>query len=126
MKKLIILAVAVAFIAAGNSCSKKVSNKNTQVITTPAEVKITQATLEVQGRCEMCKTRIEEVAKKVEGVVEASWDTETRKLSYGYDAGKTSPQAVSKVIAQAGHDTELYKADDEIYNTLPGCCKYRQ
>jgi Cu(I)/Ag(I) efflux system membrane fusion protein len=126
MKRLIILAVTAVFIVAGNSCSIKNSNKSKQDTATQAEVKVTQATLEVQGKCEMCKTRIEETAKKVEGVTEASWDAETKKLSYGYDAEKTSPQAVSKLIARAGHDTELDKADDDVYNALPGCCKYRQ
>jgi len=34
--------------------------------------------------------------------------------------------AISKAIAKAGHDTDTYKADQAVYDQLPGCCKYRQ
>ena len=27
-------------------------------------------------------------------------------------------------IAKAGHDTDMHKAKDEVYNELPSCCKY--
>jgi Cu(I)/Ag(I) efflux system membrane fusion protein len=74
----------------------------------------------------MCKSRIEKTAKGVEGVISAVWDSNTKKLAYSYDAAKTSPDAVSKAIAKVGHDTDKDKAPDNVYNALPGCCKYRQ
>jgi len=43
-----------------------------------------------------------------------------------YDGSLTTRDAVQKVIAQAGHDTGPYKAEDAVYNSLPDCCKYRK
>lgn len=42
-----------------------------------------------------------------------------------FDPSKTSADAVAKAIAKVGHDTDKYKADKAVYDTLPGCCKYR-
>jgi hypothetical protein len=33
---------------------------------------------------------------------------------------------IQKAIAQIGHDTEKFKAPDEVYNKLPECCLYRE
>ena len=32
---------------------------------------------------------------------------------------------IKKKIADVGHDNSLYKATDEVYDNLHGCCKYR-
>jgi Cu(I)/Ag(I) efflux system membrane fusion protein len=87
----------------------------------PAE----QTTFAVRGLCEMCKGRIENAAKKINGVTFASWDMDTRQLQLSYDPRRTSPGAVARAIAQSGHDTDAYKADDATYEALPDCCKYR-
>jgi hypothetical protein len=29
-------------------------------------------------------------------------------------------------IANSGHDTKMHKASDEVYDKLPGCCKYER
>ena len=83
------------------------------------------AMLTVQGLCEMCKDRIEKAAKSVSGVTSASWDIKTKQLHLNFDPAKTSVDAVAKAIAQAGHDTDKYKADKATYDALPSCCKYR-
>jgi hypothetical protein len=31
---------------------------------------------------------------------------------------------IHKAIAKVGYDTEMEKADDEVYNNLQGCCQY--
>ncbi|PLB85373.1 efflux RND transporter periplasmic adaptor subunit [Dysgonamonadaceae bacterium] len=82
--------------------------------------------LAVQGLCEMCKERIEQAAKAVNGVYSASWDLKTKQLHLGFDPTKTSADAVAKAIAKAGHDTDSYKADMATYDALPDCCKYRE
>jgi Cu(I)/Ag(I) efflux system membrane fusion protein len=84
-----------------------------------------QATFTVQGLCEMCKERIENAARKVNGVIFASWDMATRQLQLSYDPRRTSPAAVAQALAQAGHDTDTYQAAAATYNALPDCCKYR-
>lgn len=78
----------------------------------------------VYGNCDMCKTRIEKAAKSVEGVSAADWNKETKMMEVTLDDSKTDVHKVEMAIAKVGHDTEEYKAKDEVYNELPGCCKY--
>jgi Cu(I)/Ag(I) efflux system membrane fusion protein len=84
-----------------------------------------KASLFVNGACEMCKMKIESTAKAIEGVKAAEWSLSAKILNVEYDPGKTSPNAISKAIAAVGYDTEMDKANDLVYNALPGCCKYR-
>lgn len=89
------------------------------------ESSASHAMLAVGGSCGMCKTRIEKTAKDIDGVSVAEWNQEKQELHLHFDAGKTSLKAISAAIAKAGHDTELDTAPDDVYDALPGCCKYR-
>jgi mercuric ion binding protein len=60
----------------------------------------------------------------VVGVSTAMWDVKTKMLKVTFDKSKTEVLKVEEAIALVGHDTELVKANNETYNTLPGCCKY--
>jgi Cu(I)/Ag(I) efflux system membrane fusion protein len=111
MKKIILWFAAMLFLTAtGANVSAEESHGN----------------LKVGGACGMCKTRIEKAAQSVEGVTSAAWNKETQQLHVHFDAAKTTIEAVSKAVAQSGHDTDKNKADDKTYNALPGCCKYRK
>ncbi|MDR2057947.1 MAG: cation transporter [Dysgonamonadaceae bacterium] len=123
MKKLIFLSAVIVLIAVNSGCSGKKQSPDETVSTVSVEE--TQATLVVQGNCEMCKSNIEKAAQGEEGVGSAEWDGESKELQVRFDAAKTSPDAISKAIAAAGYDTEKDKADDEAYNALAPCCKYR-
>jgi periplasmic mercuric ion binding protein len=79
---------------------------------------------QVKGNCGMCEKRIEKAAKSVEGVSKADWNTENKVLEVTFDEAKTNVDKVHKSVAAVGHDTPLHKAKDEVYNKLPGCCKY--
>lgn len=79
----------------------------------------------VWGNCGMCKDRIEKTVKS-EGATNAAWDSKTKLLAVTFDPSKTSVDALGKKLAIVGHDTEKYKADDKVYNALPGCCKYER
>ncbi|MCF8363190.1 MAG: efflux RND transporter periplasmic adaptor subunit [Prolixibacteraceae bacterium] len=81
-------------------------------------------TLKVYGNCGMCETRIEKAANAVEGFSEASWDKETQMLTIKKTDAKADVMTIHKAVAKAGHDTRMVKAKDEVYNALPGCCKY--
>lgn len=81
---------------------------------------------EVAGNCGMCKTRIENAAKSVDGISSAEWNKETKMLVVNYDAGKIDMHKVHMAIAKVGHDTKMHKASDEVYDKLPGCCKYER
>ena len=80
-------------------------------------------TFKVWGKCDMCKARIEKTVK-VEGATSANWDTKAQLLAVTYDPAKTNVESLSKKLAAVGHDTEKYKATDEAYSKLPGCCHY--
>jgi Cu(I)/Ag(I) efflux system membrane fusion protein len=80
----------------------------------------------VQGLCEMCRDRIEKTAKSVAGVSFASWNRETKVLDLKYNPEKTSPDAIGRAIAHAGHDNGSFRAPDRVYEALPACCKYRK
>ena len=89
----------------------------------PSSVKT--ESFKVWGNCDMCKTRIEKAAK-AGGVSSAEWSTKTKLLTVSFDPSKTNLDALSKKMASAGHDTEKYRADDKVYNSLPACCKYER
>ena len=80
--------------------------------------------LKVYGNCGMCENRIETAAKSVDGVTTADWSQETKMLELSYDESKTNIHKIHMAITKVGHDTDVQKAKDEVYNNLPGCCKY--
>jgi periplasmic mercuric ion binding protein len=104
--------------AFGAGLSAQVS-KNSQSAGTKTE------SFKVWGNCSMCKDRIEKAVKS-EGASEATWDSKTKMLTVTFDTKKTSVDALSKKIASVGHDTEKYKAPDDVYAKLPGCCHYER
>jgi Cu(I)/Ag(I) efflux system membrane fusion protein len=80
----------------------------------------------VGGICALCRYRIEDEAMQVPGVRSAEWGDVSRILSLKVDPALAAhPLPLHQALAEAGHDTPLIKAPDEIYGTLPGCCYYR-
>jgi len=84
---------------------------------------IHQTSFTVKGNCGMCKARIEGAAKEA-GATAANWNADTQKVSLQFDPATTSADAILKKIADAGHDNELHRASDAVYEKLPGCCLY--
>ncbi|RYE20493.1 MAG: cation transporter [Sphingobacteriales bacterium] len=82
-------------------------------------------TIKVSGECGMCKNRIQK-ALKLEGISSATWDTETKLLTVSYNPAVITNDDIQKKVAVVGHDTEKFKAEDAVYNKLPGCCKYER
>ncbi|MEM9142635.1 MAG: metal transporter [Bacteroidota bacterium] len=80
----------------------------------------------VDGKCEMCKARIEKAALGEKGVKYALWDIPTRELSLILDERKTDPMKVKTAMAKVGHDTEELKASDDAYASVHPCCRYRE
>ena len=81
---------------------------------------------EVDGKCEMCKMRIEKAALSVPGVKFASWDIPTHELSLIVDERKTNSMEIKTAIVKVGHDTREIKATQEAYDKIHPCCKYRE
>jgi len=91
-----------------------------------AQEKNKKLTMEVDGKCDMCKTRIEEAALDVKGVKYALWDIPSHQLSLIIDERKTDPMKVKTALVTVGHDTKELKATEEAYATVHPCCKYRE
>ncbi|MEN8136990.1 MAG: TonB-dependent receptor [Bacteroidota bacterium] len=82
-------------------------------------------TFKVDGTCEMCKNRIEETALEFDYVEAAKWNENSKEISLEIDGDRSNVDEVQRAIADIGHDTEKYKAPDEVYENLPMCCHYR-
>jgi periplasmic mercuric ion binding protein len=82
-------------------------------------------TFKVWGNCDMCKTRIEKAAK-IDGVKKAEWNQDTKILTLVYNPSAVKSDDILRKVAAAGHDTEKFKASDEAYKNLPGCCQYNR
>lgn len=87
--------------------------------------KVAKATIEVDGVCMMCKSRIEKACLSTKGVKYANWDVSTHELKVIYDNRKINLDSISKRVAKAGHDTKTVIASPEDYATVHPCCMYR-
>ncbi len=95
------------------------------ILSTPLFSQVKTDTIKVYGNCGMCKKRIEKAAK-TEAVSSAAWSPDTKSMTITYDATKITLEEIQKKIAAVGHDTEMFKADDKVYEKLPGCCLYER
>ena len=59
------------------------------------------------------------------GVRAVEWDQFEEKAVVVYKPKKISEERIQQLVADAGHDTDLYTATDEAYNGLEACCLYR-
>lgn len=91
-----------------------------------AQEKNKKITMEVDGKCDMCKERIEKAALGVKGVKYALWDIPSHQLSLIMDERKTDVMIVKTALVEAGHDTKELKATEEAYAAVHPCCKYRE
>jgi len=112
MKKMMksILAMAVLLVGFGNLQAQDVKTEE----------------FKVYGNCGMCEARIEKAANSVDGVESADWDKETKMIEVTYDPDKVKTMDIHKAIAKVGHDTEKMEAENEVYEELPGCCRYER
>ncbi|MET3535433.1 TonB-dependent receptor domain-containing protein [Chryseobacterium limigenitum] len=85
---------------------------------------LSKSQFKVKGNCEMCKERIETTAKKA-GAKEARYSIDSQTLTLETD-NNISTDEILKKVAGAGHDNEKFKASNETYESLPGCCHYER
>lgn len=78
----------------------------------------------VYGNCTLCEKRIESSLAHVEGVNSADWEVDTKVMTVIYDNEVISLDEIKKKVADAGHDTDKFQANEKAYNNLPGCCQY--
>jgi copper chaperone CopZ len=106
--------VAALMIFGLNSCALLKGNKN----------KVTTS-FTVYGNCEMCKERIENALDR-KGIQTAYWSVEEQKVFVTYQSDVFSEEQLHNIMAMVGHDTDKVKADNIVYQNLPGCCHYRK
>ncbi|MNS19341.1 hypothetical protein D3C72_510570 [compost metagenome] len=84
-----------------------------------------QVTVPVSGNCDMCAATIQKAgsAKQLSSV---SWNKDTKIATITFDSSRTSADAVLKKIALAGYDNPSFRAPDDAYTALPGCCQYER
>ncbi len=108
-----------------NSEGDNVENTDQENVIDDSEAAVATTTFMVYGNCGMCATRIEDALKSLDGVETAKWNIETKKVTVSFDEAKVKEDLMHKKVAEVGHDTEKEKATDEVYDSLAGCCKYR-
>ncbi len=79
---------------------------------------------QVKGNCDMCKERIESTALRA-GATAARYSVDTQTLTLE-TSKNISPDNILKKVAEAGHDNEKFRASEETYEKLPGCCHYER
>ncbi len=124
MSKKVILSLAIMATMGLVSCK----NETKQETETTTEVSKAMANADVsfgvRGNCGMCKSTIEKAAKKLEGVANAVWDIEKKKIDVAFDDAKTDAISIHNAIAASGYDTDMVLANEDAYKGLPDCCKY--
>ena len=92
-------------------------------VTTITFAQTKTSSFQVSGNCGMCKSRIEKAAKEA-GATDARWEASTQQLTVTYSSTTTNEAKIQEKIAAVGHDNAGFKATMDVYNKLPGCCKY--
>jgi copper chaperone CopZ len=121
MKKNLCSLLAVAFFAvAANAQTKPVE---TAKISTPSV------------QCEMCKNRIEQYLKRIDGVTYVNVAVRKKETAVKYLTDRTNIEMIKTSIANAGYDVAKPKTDPaqapeieiaanpDSYKLLPKCCK---
>ena len=124
MKKVILsmVVIIVVIFTSCNSENKKKSNNNKTETT--KNMKMTDMSFGVRGNCGMCKNTIEKAVNGLDGITNANWNKDKKKIDVSFDNTKTNEMAIHKAIAASGYDTEKIAGSEEAYKNLPGCCKY--
>jgi copper chaperone CopZ len=122
MRKVILSAALIATISL-TSCKNQTTTE-TATTEVSKEMAMTDISFGVRGNCGMCKSTIEKAANSVEGVTNATWNGDKKKVDVSFDDTKTTEMAIHKAIAASGYDTEKVAGSEEAYEGLPGCCKY--
>jgi copper chaperone CopZ len=121
----VILSIAVITTMGFTSC-KNETKQATEIptIKVSKEIAMTDISFGVRGNCGMCKNTIEKAANAVEGVRNATWYIDKKKIDVSFDNTKINAIAIHNAIAASGYDTEKVAGSANAYKDLPGCCKY--
>lgn len=74
-------------------------------------------------QCEMCKSRIEKLLFRQEGVTSAKVDVKKKTTTVTWITDRTNIENIKTAIANAGYDADDVTAEETAYKKLPACCK---
>jgi len=86
-------------------------------------------------QCEMCKNKIEQYLKRIDGVVAVNVNYRKKETTVKYLTDRTNIEMIKASIANAGYDVAIadndpskpdeveINANPEAYKALPKCCK---
>lgn len=80
--------------------------------------------INVSGRCDMCRERIEKKAANAPGVINAAYQLQNEELTLLVSEAFNKKMLIMELLS-AGHDADGFKAPDSVYEALPDCCQYR-
>lgn len=126
--KIVKIALVSLLAVLGNTAFASSTNIN-ETVTKQYSIKadtVTTDTFKVYGNCGMCKATIEGALKDVKGIEKAEWNIEAKMMYVTYDKKLISLDDIKKKIAAVGYDTDKFRASDETYGDLPGCCQYER
>jgi copper chaperone CopZ len=84
---------------------------------------VTVAEIKTSAVCESCKERIEKNLKKVEGIISADLNVDTKILKVEFDSSKISLDEIKQRVSKIGYDADEVKRDPKAYKKLPKCCR---
>jgi mercuric ion binding protein len=109
MKKLFLSTI----IASGFTLAASAQTKALQV------AKVSTPTIQ----CDMCKTRIEQYLKRIDGVTFVNVAVKKKEVTVKYLSDRTNIEMIKASIANAGYDAAEIAANPDSYKLLPKCCK---
>lgn len=74
-------------------------------------------------QCDMCKTKIEQYLKRIDGVTSVNVAVKKKEVTVKYLTDRTNIEMIKASIANAGYDAAEIAANPESYKMLPKCCK---
>lgn len=122
MKKVTLSLMLIATL--GFTSCKNDTKQKTDPTEVTKEIANANISFGVRGNCSMCKNTIEKAAHAVEGVVNATWDVDKKKIEVSFNDTKTNAAKIHNAIAASGYDTEKVSGSADAYKDLPACCQY--
>jgi periplasmic mercuric ion binding protein len=90
-------------------------------ITTKAQTQ--EIKIQTTAQCGECKEIIEKALMAEKGVKLAELDMKTMQAKVIYNAKRTSPEQLRKVISGVGYDADNIEADPDAVARLNPCCR---
>lgn len=73
--------------------------------------------------CGMCKRKIEKNLAFEKGIEDVNLDIPSKILTVSYNAKKTNPKEIKRIINNTGYDADEMASDPVAYEKLSSCCK---